>query len=174
MPSGRTHDLITFALVAPTAALSYYFTRDWTITGIVTGAMLFGGLMFGPDLDIQSKQYTRWGPIRFIWYPYKVAFSHRSRLSHGILFGTLIRIIYFLAVVTLLLAISLFIRDKYLLNEPTGLGEMHSAFTRVWEIFKPIRREYLLASFIGLWVGAASHTASDVISSFFKMVKRSL
>ena len=174
MPSGRTHDLITFALAAPTAALGYYFTRDWTITGIVTGAMLFGGLMFGPDLDIQSKQYTRWGPLRFIWYPYKVALSHRSRLSHGILFGTLIRIIYFLAVVTLLLAISLFIHDKYLLNAPTGLGEMQSAFTRVWEIFKPIRREYLLASFVGLWVGAASHTASDVISSFFKMVKRSL
>ncbi len=174
MPSGKTHDLITFVLAVPTAAVSYYFTRDWTITAIVTGALLFGGLMFGPDLDIQSKQYTRWGPLRFIWFPYKVALSHRSRLSHGILFGTLIRIVYFLAVVTLLLAIALFIRDKFFLNAPTGVEEMQSAFTRIWEIFKPIRRDYLLAAFAGLWLGAASHTASDVISSFFKMVKRSL
>jgi len=174
MPSGKTHDLITFVLAAPTAAISYYVTRDWVITGIVTGGLLFGGLMFGPDLDIQSKQYTRWGPLRFIWFPYKIALSHRSRLSHGILFGTLIRIVYFLTVVTILLAISLFIRDRFVLHESAGVGEMQSAFTRVWEIFRPIRRDYLFAAFAGLWIGAASHTASDVISSFFKMVKRSL
>src|SRR5690242_17939681 len=141
MPSGRTHDLITFLLVPPTVVAAYYFTGDRAVTAIMTATMVFGGLMFGPDLDIQSKQYTRWGPLRFIWFPYKVALAHRSRLSHGILFGTLIRIVYFLAVVTILLAISLFIRDRFVLHESAGVSEMQIAFTRVWEIFRPIRRD---------------------------------
>jgi uncharacterized metal-binding protein len=174
MPSGKTHDLITFVLAAPTAAAAYYFTHDWTLTTIVTVAMVFGGLMFGPDLDIQSKQYTRWGPVRFIWWPYKVTLAHRSRLSHGIVFGTMIRIIYFLVVVSLLLAVALFARDKYLHTSSAGIVEVQDAFTRVWEIFKPIKRNYLVAAFIGLWLGASSHTASDVLGSFFKSVKRSI
>src|ERR1044071_4254313 len=108
MPSGRTHDRITFILALPTAAVTYYFTRDWILTSIVTVGLLFGGLMFGPDLDTQSVHYTRWGPVRFIWWPYKVALAHRSRLSHGILFGTIIRIIYFLLVITVLLTVTLY------------------------------------------------------------------
>src|SRR5690242_6753988 len=113
MPSGKTHDLITFVLAVPVAATTYYFTQNWTVTGIVTIGMIFGGLMFGPDLDTQSKQYTRWGPLRFMWWPYKVTLAHRSRFSHGILFGTLIRIVYFLLVVSLLLAIGLIARNYY-------------------------------------------------------------
>ncbi|MBI3653340.1 MAG: metal-binding protein [Acidobacteria bacterium] len=173
MPSAKTHDFITFALAVPTALVSYYFTGNWTLTLITTVAMLFGGLMFGPDLDIQSKQYTRWGPLRFIWWPYKVALSHRSRFSHGIVFGTLIRIAYFLIVVSLLLAIVLFAREKYLHHRVNGVSEVQDAFTYIWEILKPIKRNYLIAAFAGLWLGAASHTASDVLGSFFKSVKRS-
>jgi uncharacterized metal-binding protein len=174
MPSGKTHDLITFVLAVPVAVATYYFTQDKTITGIVTLGMIFGGLMFGPDLDTQSKQYTRWGPLRFMWWPYKVTLAHRSRFSHGILFGTLIRIAYFLIVVSLLLACALFIRNTYLHHSSAGIVEVQDAFTRVWEILKPIKRDYLIAAFAGLWLGASSHTASDVLGSFFKSVKKSI
>jgi uncharacterized metal-binding protein len=174
MPSGRTHDFITLLLAAPTAAVTYYFTQDWTLTAIITIAMVFGGLMFGPDLDIQSRQYTRWGPLRFLWWPYKIALRHRSRWSHGILFGTIIRIIYFLVVITIVLAVSLYIRDAYMRQQSSGIGEVSTALTRVWEIFAPIKRNYLIAAFIGLWVGATSHTVSDVLGSFFKSVRRSI
>jgi uncharacterized metal-binding protein len=174
MPSGKTHDLITFVLAVPVAAATYYFTQDWTITGIVTIGMVFGGLMFGPDLDTQSKQYTRWGPLRFMWWPYKVALAHRSRLSHGILFGTLIRIAYFLVVVSLLLAVALFVRNYYLHHSSAGIVEVQDAFSRVWEILKPIKRDYLIAAFAGLWLGASSHTVSDILGSFFKSVKKSI
>jgi uncharacterized metal-binding protein len=112
--------------------------------------------------------------VRFIWWPYKVTLAHRSRLSHGIVFGTMIRIIYCLVVVSLLLAVALFARDKYLHTSSAGIVEVQDAFTRVWEIFKPIKRNYLVAAFIGLWLGASSHTASDVLGSFFKSVKRSI
>lgn len=174
MPSGRTHDFITFLLAAPTAAVTYYFTTDWMLTAVATVAMLFGGLMFGPDLDIQSRQYTRWGPLRFLWWPYKVALRHRSRWSHSIMLGTLVRIIYFLAIVTIILAVSLYIREAYIHRAAAGLGPFTDAIGRVWEIVSPIKRGYLITAFAGLWVGASSHTITDVLGSFFKSVKKSI
>jgi uncharacterized metal-binding protein len=174
MPSGRTHDLITLALAAPTAGAAYYFSRDWTVTAITTATMVFGGMMFGPDLDIQSRQYARWGPLRFLWWPYKVMLPHRSRWSHSILLGTLIRVIYFLAVATLAVAASIWARDFYVYRTQPGMSEFTGAFARVWEVFAPIKRGYLVAAFVGLWVGATSHTVSDVLGSFFKSVRRSI
>lgn len=174
MPSGRTHDRITFLLVPPTAAAAYYFTGDWIVTLIVTATMVFGGLMFGPDLDIQSRQYTRWGPLRFLWWPYKVALPHRSRLSHSILLGTWIRVIYFLLVVTITFAALLYARDLYRHREAAGLSDISGAFTRVWEVVASVKRNYLIAALVGLWIGATSHTVSDVLGSFFKSVRRSI
>lgn len=174
MPSGRTHDLITLLLVPPTAAAAYLLTNDWVVTAIAAATMIFGGMMFGPDLDIHSRQYARWGPLRFIWWPYKVMLPHRSRLSHSILLGTFIRVLYFLAVITLLVAAGLYARAAYFEEARPGVTSVTVALGRVWELFAPINRDYLIAAFAGLWVGATSHTVSDVLGSFFKSVKRSL
>ena len=174
MPSGRTHDFITFLLVPPTAMAAYYLSRDWTVVTVATAAMVFGGLMFGPDLDIRSRQYARWGPLRFLWWPYRMAVPHRSRLSHSILLGTWLRVIYFLVVVTLAIAIALYARDFYLHRRSAGLAELSDAFSRVWEVIAPVRRSYSLAVLIGLWAGATSHIVSDVLGSFFKSVGRSI
>lgn len=174
MPNANTHDFITIILAPPMAALAYYFTGDWTLTAIATGAMVFGGLMFGPDLDIQSRQYTRWGPLRFLWWPYKVVLPHRSWFSHSVLIGTLIRVIYFVAIVTLLIVIGLYARDAYLGSHVWGAGEFKGAFARVWNLFAPLNRSYLIAGLIGLWIGATSHTVTDVLGSFFKSVKKSI
>ncbi|HEY7910780.1 MAG TPA: metal-binding protein [Blastocatellia bacterium] len=174
MPSGRTHDLITLLLAPPTAALAYVITNDWAVTAITTATMIFGGMMFGPDLDIQSRQYARWGPLRFLWWPYKVMLPHRSRLSHSILLGTFVRVIYFLAVITLITAAALYARDAYFDERGSGAESVTGAFDRVWELFAPINRDYLIAAFAGLWIGATSHTISDLLGSFFKSVKRSL
>src|ERR1044071_4465364 len=139
MPSGRTHDLITLLLAAPTAGAAYYITGDWTVTAITTAAMVFGGLMFGPDLDIQSRQYTRWGPLRFLWWPYKVALPHRSRLSHSILLGTWIRVIYFLIVVAVTLGVGLYARHLFLHRQADSLSDAGGAFTRVWELVASVK-----------------------------------
>ena len=130
--------------------------------------------MFGPDLDVQSRQYTRWGPLRFFWWPYKVALRHRSRWSHSIMLGTLIRVVYFLIVITLVLVASLYIRDAYIYQSSVSATTFTDAIGRVWEIISPIKRGYLIAAFAGLWVGASSHTISDVLGSFFKSVKKSI
>lgn len=48
MPSGKTHDALTFLLAAPIAAITYVVTADIALTVIAIAAFLFGGLMFGP------------------------------------------------------------------------------------------------------------------------------
>ena len=156
--------MVTLVLAPPTFAAAWGLTGSLALSVAATAAMLFGGLMFGPDLDIQSKQYTRWGPLRFLWLPYKVAFRHRSRWSHGIVFGTLIRVVYFAAVVTLVAWACVYARALFLAGEPPGWREVWGA----WRAVEAAAAGYgvgpraLVAALAGLWWGAASHTLTDV------------
>jgi len=173
MPSSRTHDAVTFILSVPTFLIGYFLTRDITCSAVLTASMLFGGLMFGPDLDLQSAQYTRWGPLRFLWWPYKTFFKHRSRFTHGLIWGTAIRVVYFVAVMTLLLAAALYIRNAYLLHSPqTRGGEFVQAAREVWSFIKSLDRRLLIAGLVGVWWGAASHTLTDLICSVSKQSKK--
>src|SRR5918998_6494490 len=165
MPSGKTHDMVTLVLAPPTFAAAWGLTGSVWLSAAATVAMLFGGLMFGPDLDIQSKQYTRWGPLRFLWFPYKAVFRHRSRWSHGIVFGTLIRVVYFAAVVTVVAWAGAYARAAFLAGGATpGWREVVQA----WGLVEATAAGYgvgpgaAAAVLAGLWWGAASHTLTDV------------
>ena len=170
MPSGKTHDAITFFLAPPTFAAAWILTEgSVSLALIVTVAFLFGGLMFGPDLDTMSKQYTRWSFFRILWYPYQAFFAHRSRWSHGFLFGTLLRIVYFMGAMTLLSFVLTFIYTASHGGNETSLLE----FTKTWSLIGDFLRantgKYtFLAVFIGLWLGAASHTITDLAGTFIK------
>ena len=172
MPSGRTHDAITVLLAAPTFAAAWGATGSLVLACVATGAMLFSGLMFGPDLDIQSRPYARWGLFRFIWWPYRVMFRHRSRWSHGIIFGTLIRIVYFAAVVSLLVWSGILLRAWF--GASGALPGWHE-ITQAWHAIEyhaaayGIGRSAVLAALAGLWWGAASHTLTDV---FWSVVRK--
>jgi len=173
MPSGKTHDQITLMLAAPTAIVAWIVGNNIGIVMIATAAMLFGGLMFGPDLDLHSVQYSRWGLLRPLWWPYQVCFKHRSRFSHGLIFGTIIRVIYFSVVLVLICAAIFYLRDLYLLGvHNSGQVEVERAATGFWQFISRINRNYLLAAFIGAWCGAASHTLSDLIFSVGKQTKK--
>jgi uncharacterized metal-binding protein len=163
MPSGKTHDTITFMLAVPTLAAAWAVSGSIGLAIIVTCAMLFGGLMFGPDLDIQSRQYTRWGVFRFLWLPYRMLFRHRSRWSHGIIFGTLIRVIYFALIIALVTAAAVYLRALLVGGAPPSLAEI----VRAWQaietgITQTVGKHAAWAVFAGLWWGAASHTLTDV------------
>ena len=169
MPSGRTHDAITFLLAVPASAAAYFVTRNAGTAAVVGVAFLFGGLMFGPDLDTVSRQYSRWYFLRFLWIPYRSFFTHRSRFSHGLIFGALIRVVYFMGVVTL---------AAYLLALAwTGMSDDSvpdvGDFANAWRLIGEYVRTYLgegffVTSFVGLWLGAASHTFTDMAGSFVK------
>ncbi len=164
MPSGKTHDLITVLLAAPTFVVAWGVTNSWLLSGVATGATLFGGLMFGPDLDIHSTQYTRWGVFRFLWLPYQIIFRHRSRWSHGIIFGTLIRVVYFALVLTLLAVGGIYVRATFIAGIPPDYEQLLHAWAAIRDgaISYGVGRNALFATFAGLWWGAAIHTLADV------------
>ena len=172
MPSGKTHDVITFLLAPPTFLLAWRLTDNASLAAFATGAFLFGGLMFGPDLDTQSVQYTRWGIFRLLWFPYKVVFAHRSRWSHGLVFGTLFRVVYFAGAVTLFAAIAFYLAAMIKNSEPPSVLQVQA----VWENVGVWSRETIgnysiFAVLIGLWLGAASHTLTDIAGTFLKTGK---
>ncbi|MBI3951068.1 MAG: metal-binding protein [Acidobacteria bacterium] len=171
MPSARAHDIITATLAPPTFAVTFFLAHSIDLSIIATAAMLFAGLMFGPDLDIQSKQYERWGPLGFLWWPYKVTFRHRSRLSHGILLGTAVRVLYFIVVLSLLVGACLFI---YGLLHPQASGKPDAKLLlqQVWGTLRSVERRYFIAAFLGLWWGATSHTLTDWIYGLWTSTKK--
>lgn len=172
MPSGKTHDAITFILTVPAFATAYIATKNLGAAATVAAAFLFGGIMFGPDLDTISRQYSRWFFLRFLWLPYRWCFKHRSRFSHGLILGALLRVIYFLGVSTLAVYLG-----ALLLTSLTGVQPYDLAyFTRLWQDIGEFIRSsfgdhFLLFIFVGLWLGAASHTFTDMAGSFVKTGK---
>ena len=169
MPSGKTHDAITIILAAPTFAVAWGLSGTLALALVATCTMLFGGLMFGPDLDIQSRQYTRWGIFRFLWLPYRGMFRHRSRWSHGIIFGTLIRVIYFAIVLALVVSIAVYIRAMLVNGAPPSFDDIAQAWRAIeGGVRQSIGGHALWAGLAGLWWGAASHTLTDVAWSVLR------
>lgn len=174
MPNANTHDAITFALTPFTyLGAEMYWGGDHVISIISTFAMLFAGLMFGPDLDLQSRPYSRWGPFRFIWKPYQVAMPHRSTLSHGPVLGTAIRVLYFALMFSLVAATLLYLRHTYLRGmQTTWTKEFSMVKGDMFSLYGQTDKNYMWAGFIGLCLGALSHTAADLIWSTIKSTVR--
>jgi uncharacterized metal-binding protein len=141
---------------------------------LVCAGYLFSGLMFGPDLDIHSQQYKRWGLLRWIWLPYRRSLRHRSVFSHGLIIGTIIRLLYlgiwlvlFAVVGIVLSAIAQqqfgTIQDWQALTQQTLTARGQQLVTAA----KTYPLE-CLATAIGLELGALSHSLSDWTGSAWK------
>ena len=169
MPSGKTHDAVTFLFAAPVFAATWKLTENIPVSIAVTVAFLIGGLMFGPDLDTHSTQYTRWGPTRFLWYPYQAFFKHRSRWSHGLIFGTFLRVVYFMGALTLVSFFVAFLFAVYDGGDLPDLLEFAKSWREIGDYVRVNVGENAFPSiFAGLWLGAASHTLTDIAGTFVK------
>ena len=169
MPSGKTHDAITFLFAAPIFAATWRITGNTAISAVVTVTFLFGGLMFGPDLDTMSRQYTRWGILRFLWFPYQKFFAHRSRWSHGLVFGTFLRVVYFMGVLTLAAFAVVYCYAIYTGGDLPNLLETAKTWGALGEtVRRNVGENFLPSVFVGLWIGAASHTLTDIAGTFVK------
>jgi uncharacterized metal-binding protein len=164
MPSGRTHDQITFICLPWVGALSLIATLNVGVTLCLCGGFLFSGLMFGPDLDIYSKQYQRWGPLRCIWLPYRKVLSHRSWLSHGPVIGTLLRLLYLGVWIDLGLVLCEAISQ--LGNLSWQIPTPMATLGQIWSQAPGA----CVALLLGLEMGAMSHSISDGMSSGSKAV----
>ena len=160
MPSGRTHDRITLWSLPLIATLAFKVTADILLTLIVSGGFLFGGFMFGPDLDIHSVQYKRWGWFRWIWIPYRGSMRHRSMLSHGPIMGTTLRVLYLslwlglLGIGIIEILNSLGHTEVTWTDVSTGMGQAIQTYIREW-----------IALLVGIELGALSHYLSDWLVS---------
>jgi uncharacterized metal-binding protein len=169
MPGGKTHDAITILLVLPTFSATYIATKSVAISAILMCGMLFGGLMFGPDLDIKSTQQNRWGIFSFLWLPYRWCFKHRSRWSHGLIFGSLFRVVYFFGIITLVAFICVYAYVTYAGGDVPDLIGLSKNWTAIGEFLRSKSSENVFMNlFIGIWIGAASHTFTDMAGSFVK------
>jgi len=170
MPSGRSHDAITFLLAAPAAGLAYAMSADDLAIAAVAGfAFVFAGVMFGPDLDTKSKQYARWGPFRLLWLPYRVVFKHRSRWSHGLIFGTLFRVVYFLGAATIAAFLIATLLNLGLGDRAPEVLDFVKGWESIGEAFKSGNATWLFGAVLGgMWAGAASHTLTDIVITYIK------
>lgn len=166
MPSGRTHDRITLWSLPLVAGFTFSQTQSGNLTLLVSGGFLLGGLMFGPDLDIYSRQFQRWGWLRWIWIPYQKSLRHRSFLSHGPVIGTSLRSLYFVLWIGTVGWLGLFLAESF--------GFTNTNWQTVSQLAAASVREYpreWAALFVGLELGAMSHSLSDWGGSTFKRFK---
>jgi uncharacterized metal-binding protein len=188
MPSGRVHDRITaigavaavpiwwfFAPivssavtprgVTPSAIANLGVREDWAAGVTLFLAILFAGWMLSPDLDLNSSIYHRWGPFRFLWWPYQKVVPHRSWVSHSWLFSPILRVAYLLGV-TWLLAYGVL----WALSQSTGLGPgvpTRTPIDLVQQLYREFPHPCVLAA-VGLVIGTALHSGADTVWSFVK------
>lgn len=127
---------------------------------------LFATLIFSPDTDVMPKK--RSGVLQFFLYPYSILFKHRG-VSHMILVGTIIRIVYGLIVYGILI---------FILN---GMGTIaigtKDYFFHLYQFLATF--DYQLVEykmFTWLFAGMAGadicHIVLDALSSFVRKILR--
>ena len=143
MPNGKTHDKITLITTPIVAIGSYIIFKNYNETIIVTLSFLFASLMFNGDLDTNSSPYNRWFILKMIWIPYQLMFEHRSIFTHGILIGTVVRLIY-VGIIVIPILIYCFHYD-------------------INSILCFVNTNKFIIFVIGLEIGSSIHTISDKI-----------
>jgi uncharacterized metal-binding protein len=162
VPGYRVHDFLT---VAAAAALvpSYYALAprpDLSSAAILSGACLLSGLLFSPDLDLASHPQRRWGRARFLWWPYRVAVPHRSWISHSLVAGPLLRLVYFFFVCYGLLWALLWAANRWL--EPIDRNGLFRGWRHDGQQFAHRHPEWVTLALLGFVVGGLVHTVADV------------
>ena len=179
MPGARAHDIITIVTGMALVPISYAAqARIGTLpvaalrgSAILVGAHLLSGIMFSPDLDLDSAIDDRWGIFFWIWRPYMWAVPHRSRLlSHGLVIAPLLRLLYFYLMVVLLLIASAWL----LALVGIALPDLH---VRLRDALLGLMRDHpreTLVFVIGFITGSAAHSIADWLVTGGKRYLRGL
>lgn len=93
MPSHQTHDLIALS-VAPVLTLASTAYLDTTHALLFGGAVIISNYYLSPDTDTRSILDKRWSLLKYIWYPYRCLFHHRSFWTHSGPISASIRLFY--------------------------------------------------------------------------------
>lgn len=170
MPSGKTHDKIT--VVTAIAAVPVWWwesaTKDWAGLAVGLTAYFFSGFWLSDDLDTHSIAYKRWGALRWLWFPYQKLVPHRSWVSHGIGFGPIFRVVYFLVMLWATMRGVLWglIQVHIPVSRDAVLGSFWG-LTTDWTAAHP---SWAMCALIGLVLGGITHSVADAIVSWAKRV----
>lgn len=93
MPTYKTHDRAAL-IAAPIIVLGVSQLTTLPNALALGAGFLVANYYLSPDLDIDSIMNKRWGILRFIWYPYKKIFHHRSFWTHSGPISATVRFIY--------------------------------------------------------------------------------
>jgi len=98
--TGRRHDQFTNYLALPYGLICLMWLG---LAGFFVGsfAFWFGGLWLSPDLDTNSRPSRRWGPLAWLWTPYRKLVRHRGWLSHTPILGSACRLFYLASMIAL-------------------------------------------------------------------------
>jgi len=163
MASGRSHDQATRRLALPFGLL----WAPWLgLVGVAVaaGAFLVGGLWLSPDLDTRSRATHRWGPLAWLWWPYRRGLSHRSLFSHSPVIGTAGRLTY---LALALLVVALVVQGVTALaagSSPLRGGALvagaqagHHWLASLWQQQRPL----VLVALLGLEASSWLHLLQD-------------
>ena len=176
MPGARTHDLITVvsgaAMIPP--ALGYFGATDpvgapGTVALLVV-AHLVSGIMFSPDLDLDSAIDDRWGIFFWIWRPYMHLIPHRRFWSHGLVIAPLLRLLYFYIVVMAVLFSGAWLLAQVNIALPDYHVRLADAVREIFLVYPEKVRVFL----IGFITGSAAHTIADWLVTGGKRYLRAL
>ena len=153
MASGLEHDKAT-KFCSLLFGLTVGLVIDYK-TGLIAGtSFLIGGLWLSPDLDTESKPLKRWGILKIFWYPYRKIIPHRSFLSHGIIIGSSLRLIYLLILAKVLLFLMQGIETITFFNAQVIQANLTTLIT-----------EKGMICFIGIEMSAWLHLLQDNINT---------
>ncbi len=168
MPGAHTHDIIT--VTAAIGLNGIYFTEaphpSLELAAIFSGAFLFAGYACAGDLDLNSREYRRWGPFRILWWPYRVMVPHRSWVSHGLIMGGVIRALYLAAVFTILTLAVSWVAGR--LGTHINPQQFTSKSWQTAFAFAQTHQEQCLAFFTGFVLAGTTHSLADLISTGIK------
>lgn len=166
MPDARTHDMITLVTGAALVPVVYVAQVQYlniappdagTNTAWLLFAHMISGILFSPDLDLDSQIDNRWGIFYWIWRPYMWAVPHRNFWSHSLIFAPLLRLAYFYFVV-----LGLFLGTAWLFSQvgivvPTFYDQLTIGLREVLRD----NPDPTLAFLVGFCTGSAAHTIAD-------------
>lgn len=178
MPNRPVHDFLTVAssvVIAPITYSIIYSTgevRDWAP---IVAAVLFvthniSGILFSPDLDMDTHIHKRWGIFYVLWIPYQMIIPHRHFWSHGLVLPPLLRMGYFFWMVVL----CVFVIERIAAYFGIQVPSMHTTITRSVLELVAAHPVYAITTAVGFVTGAAVHSIADWIVSGGKSVLRTL
>lgn len=164
MATGKTHEWVTLWLLPPIFWVSWQVAHaDFYSSSLVTAGTWVGGFLLSPDLDTKSRPFYRWGPLRFVWWPYQWAIRHRSPFSHGIGFAPWFRLFYISAVMVLL-----YFGLMWGLARMSGLPFSVAPIRQSILSFVNQHLNQILLLGLGVWLGSLAHVLLDWLSSAFR------